>query len=528
MWSICRLVIASSLCISLFAADSNESPWEDEWSMTLKGVERWYVDHKEKSYLQVEQSDQEDLSFLIGKDVMIQAKFRQLEGTTVQFYSFPTLIIGTDTEEWSTIIDGDNVYILGKVAKFKDEQLVFKTKDVLRAPSDSMIIASKLAEIGESNYAERVTYSKWVRKTGKNMGNRAVWIAAADNIVDDCINAVAKQAKSQRDIDLLLKAMNWSTDELSDKSRAAKLGSQDWVSELNEVATQKLVERMGILGLTQHEGKWVTKQEQKILQFHKDLNAIKPGDDKAFLALSKEIGQYRDVLPEALELQHKALQTGLRLNPNSNLLREALGKKSVKEELESKGLLNNFKDDLTGLDLPVPEGWHRNQEAIDGDVTWIDPQSDTAYISLTVVRAAQSDNFLELFEKQLEPIKAKESFSASQPSVLSVGSASKEARFSFKEGREERNGIMSCVLFLKSETAFVVYCSYVPDESTVIQKAYQHVLDGLATIDAVDKEEKKDDKKETKKKTIEEVIIEADSEDIVIDDEAPIDTDSAR
>lgn len=481
MWSWCRLLIVTGICLN-FCSAADDLPWSDEWSMTLQGVERWFIDYKDKSYLQVEPADLDDLKFLISKDVMIQTKFRQLSGTTVQFYSFPTLIIGTDTESWSTIIDGDNVYILGKVSKIYGDRLKFKTKEVMRAPSDANLIASKLADINEKDFTARIKFSQWVRKNSNVMGNRAVWISAADNIVSDCIDAIAKKSKIKHDVNLLLKAMNWATDELGDTSRAAELGSQEWINELNEVNSSLIIKRMSILGLIKYDGKWVTKREEKVLNFNRKLRGIKQNDDKAFFALAKYIAQYRDVLPESLELQHKALQTGLRHNPNSNLLRAALGRQSVEDEIEEKGLMSDFKDELTGLVITVPETWQRSKEAIDGDVTWIDPKSDTAYISLTVIRGVQSDTFLENFDKQFNRLKGKQGFVENMVEALGIGSASREARFSFLEGREKRQGILSSVLFIQSNTAYTVFCSYIENEATGLDTAYKHILNSFDSI----------------------------------------------
>lgn len=470
------LLLLVSVVVGAFAADGMEKPWTDEWSMTLKGSERWYVEHNERNYLEVIPADLDGLDFLVGKDVMIQSKFKQLEGTTVQFYNFPTLVVGADSESWSTIIEGDNVYVLGKVVKLDERRLKFKTDAVLRAPSDSAIIASKLSEIDENDHDARIAFARWVRKEGNNMGNRAVWMTAAENIADNSVRAISKQAKDQRNVVLLLKAMTWCTDELSDKSRAAKLGSQEWVGELSEEKTKAIIDRMSILGLVKHEGKWMTKREQKIADFHKKLRSIAPDNAEGFFALANDIAQYRDALPEAIELQHHALQVGLRHNPSSNILRKALGKKSVEEEREAEGVLAAFTDTQTSLSVAVPAGWQRSPEIIDGDVTWIDPSSTTAYISLVLIRGAKSANFAELFAKQLEPYQGKQGYEEKNATSLGLASASREARFTMKEGREQREGILSCLLFIEADTAYVVYASFLDKEAAQVEKAYKHIL----------------------------------------------------
>ena len=189
-----------------------------------------------------------------------------------------------------------------------------------------------------------------------------------------------------------------------------------------------------------------------------------------------DIGQYRDALPEAVELKHQALQTGLRYNPKSNILRKALGKKSVEQEMEENGIIATFVDSGTGLKIPVPEGWQRSKEAIDGDVTWIDPNSDTAYISLTTIPGTKADGFAGVFEKQLANYQSKQGYTEGNSEALGIAGASKEARFGFKEGREDRKGILSCILFIKQETAYVVYASYLEEELKTVDAAYKQIL----------------------------------------------------
>ena len=235
--------------------------------MTLKGTERWYVEYEKKNYLEVVDSDLEDLQFLVGKDIMVQTKFKLLELNKVQFYNFPSLQIGTDSERWSTIIDGDNVYILGKAQKIADNIITFKTAHVIRAPSDAAVIANKRNQIDASDFEGQINLAQWVRKTGNKMGNRTVWMTAADDIVNDCVNATSKKAAETKNVHLLLKAMNWCSIELSDKSRAAKLGSQDWVSQLSADQAKPVIDRMSTLGLVKFDGTWMTKREQKVAEF---------------------------------------------------------------------------------------------------------------------------------------------------------------------------------------------------------------------------------------------------------------------
>lgn len=485
MSSWCRLlalVLLSTACA--FAAEDPQSPWTDEWTMVLKGDERWFIDYDGRSYLRVRETDKEDLGFLNGKEVMIQAKFQQLKADTAEFYTFPTLTIGRDSEMWSTFIDGDNVYILGTVKDVAGQKITFKTRHVLRAPSDSSIIASRLAEIDKDDLDAQIKFANEIRKTGNKMGNRAVWISAADDIVNECIERLNKTARTEKNINKVVKAMNWAIDELGDTSRAAVIGSQKWIDDLDKEQKEIITERMGILGFVRYDGRWVTKREEKILSFEKKLRSIDPNDDKAYLMLSRSIAQYRDVLPEALELQHKALQAGLRHNPDSNLLRQALGKKTVEEEQAEQTVAAAYIDDQSGLSIPVPNEWQRSKDAIEGDVSWIDPNSDTAYISLTIIRGAAIDTFLPSYNQQLDLIKARQGYAEVKSSSLGLASASRETHFNFMEGREQRDGMLAGILVLQADTVYLVYASYIPEESASVKAAYQEILKAFEPIKA--------------------------------------------
>ncbi|NRA38045.1 MAG: hypothetical protein HRU15_07895, partial [Planctomycetes bacterium] len=483
MHVLARVIIVSVLFMHISHAVEAVKPWTDEWSMDLRGVERWFVEYEKNNYLETIEADLDDLQFLVNKDVLIQGKFKQIQNNGIELYNYPTLRMGGNTELWSTIIDGDNVYVLGKVRSVNAQgELIFQNKFVLRAPSDAIVIANKLSEIDESDLDARVKFAAWVRKAGKNMGNRNVWMTAADNIVDHAITELSAQAERQKDVGKLLKAMKWSTDGLSDSKRAAKLGSSAWISEIQGDHSQQVKERMSKLGLTTLNGQWMTKREKVIKEFTFRLADIGANDAKAYYDLALNIAKYRDVLPEALELKHKALQQGFLNNPRSNILRRALGKETIEESDKKTADANEFSDGKSGFVISPPEKWIRAKEAMDGDVTWLDPSSTTAYISLTVLNATDIDNFAELFAARMQPYSERIGYSPSAEESLGLGSASKLVHFSFLEGNDRRLAKSAMVFFMRNNTVIYVYASYIKDDAAHVDKALSQIINVMGSF----------------------------------------------
>lgn len=486
------LVLCLLVAHGLDAADG--TPWTDQWSMNLRGVERWFAEYEKVNYLEVVDADLDDVTFLVGKDVLIQGKFKRVQNNGVELYAFPILRMGAATEQWSTIVDGDNVYVLGKVRSVNSKgELNFRSAHILRAPSDAIVIAGKLSEIDDSDLDARVQFAAWVRKTGSNMGNRNVWMTAADNIVEDAVIVLARQAQKEKSISKLLKAMKWCTESLSDGKRAASLGSAAWVSEVQGDAARRVSEQMGKLGLTALNGEWVTKREKVIRDFDTDLAAIKSSDAQAYYDLAMSIISYRDALPEAIELQHKALQEGFRNNPRSNLLRAALGKETIEISDKKFATANEFRHQQSGFAISPPDKWIRSRELTDGDVTWVDPSSTTAYMSLSVLTVGNLDNFVSLFSGRLEPYSNRIGYVASSEKSLGVGSASKVVRFSFLEGSERRLAVAGMAFFQKRSLAIYVYASYVQDDVASVDAAFQQVIgviDGLSEASSEDNDNK--------------------------------------
>ena len=404
--STCRLfaplLLAAQFAITAEAppAAGEGKPWSETFAMTLQGKDRTYVVHEGNSFLMAAVEDLATPSFLNGKDVMFNAKLGRIEGTHVRFYNFPKVDADGPVELWRTRVDGDNLFVFGHMT-YTGTVLHLQISAAASAPSDSQLIAERLSKVAADDLNGRLGVAAWVREQGNIQGNREFWLVSADTIISQVVDDATAQAEAKKDVALVIQAMTWCQDLLHDIPRAARLGSAAWIRTVGGTGAEDVAKRMRRWDLEFYNGQWRPRGEALTLEFTDRFNVIGWRDAENFYKLGRWADANAEVLPRARELSYRCYQAGFRANPNHNGIRRELGMELVAESGGTEAVQGDFKDANTGVLVAIPAGWSRTN-AIDGaDVTWIDPSSDTAVISVKVLRVEEEgQNFKTLWAAQ--------------------------------------------------------------------------------------------------------------------------------
>jgi hypothetical protein len=440
-----RLLVPTLLFSGLaFAADpilhapAHDKPWKETFGMTLKGKERTYVVYQDNSYLLATAEDLADPAFLDHKDVVIAAKLGRVANGRVTFYNMPKVSAYGPMELWRTRIDGDNLYVFGRFSVV-DGISTFTITAAESAPSDQQIIDRKLATIPAGDLDARLAAATWARDMGVQQGNREFWLVAADNIISQVIDDAVAKAEAGKDVGLVLKAMGWCQDLLRDIPRAARIGSAPWIRQVGGAGAEEVAKYMRRWDLEFYGGQWRPRGDALAQEFQDRFTAIGWRDAEGYYKLGRWADANAEVLPRARELSYRAYQAGFRANANHNGIRRELGMESVQDGGASAGQQGEYKDTLTGISVPVPPGWNRT-DPIGGDATWIDPTSDTAYITAKVLRNLEDlSDFQAIWASQLSSVQSKSEFAplADDKPAFANGQA-RMLRYSYREGRYQR------------------------------------------------------------------------------------------
>lgn len=444
-----HLLIASLLFAGgLTAADpiqhapTHDKPWKETFSMTLKGKERTYVVYQDNSYLLAQPEDLNDPGFLNHKDVVVAAKLGRIANGMVTFYNLPKVQSTGPAELWRTRIDGDNLYVFGRFTVTDGVQR-FAITAVETAPSDQQIIDKKLAGIPAENFDARLAAAAWARDMGVVQGNREFWLVAADNIISQVIDDAVAKAEAAKDVNLILKAMGWCQDLLRDIPRAARIGSAAWIRQVGGSGAEDVAKYMRRWDLEFYGGQWRPRGDALSQEYQDRFAATGWRDAEGYYKLGRWADANAEVLPRARELSYRAYQAGFRANPNHNGIRRELGMEPAKDGAGSDTQPNEFKDTLSGIAIPTPPGWNRT-DPIGGDATWIDPTSDTAYITAKILRNLPSlTDFGGIWASQLGAVQGKTDFTSLGDEKLAYAKGqARLLRYSYREGRYQRTAAL--------------------------------------------------------------------------------------
>jgi hypothetical protein len=486
-----HLLVASLLfagCLSaadpIQHAPTHDKPWKETFGMTLKGKDRIYVVYQDNSYLLAQPEDLNDPGFLHNKDVVIAAKLGRIANGMVTFYNLPKVQSTGAAELWRTRIDGDNLYVFGRFTVTDGVQR-FAITAVETAPSDQQIIDKKMAGIPADNLEARLAAAAWARDMGIIQGNREFWLVAADNIISQVIDDAVAKAEAAKDVGLILKAMGWCQDLLRDIPRAARIGSAAWIRQVGGAGAEEVAKYMRRWDLEFYGGQWRPRGEALAQEFQDRFAAIGWRDAEGYYKLGRWADANAEVLPRSRELSYRAYQAGFRANNNHNGIRRELGMEPAKEGSEAGSLQGEFKDTLSGISVPTPPGWNRT-DPIGGDATWIDPTSDTAYITAKILRnPTDLSDFAGIWASQVGTVQAKSDFlSITEEKLAFTKGQAKLLRYSYREGRYLRMAALIVAVNPAGNSALRLDANGADTEAEVVTKQLNDLFAQVIIPDA--------------------------------------------
>jgi hypothetical protein len=462
---------------------AEKSPWTDTFTMALGGKERLFATYQGSPYLIIDPNDASNASLLLGrKDVVVVAKFERdgVSGTRqrLKLSNLPGVIAEGDAQLFATRLEGDNLYFFGSLTMDeKGGRLEVRAIEV--APSDAQIIAQRIADLKPDDYAGRLKAANDIRERTRNHPNKEFWLSAADNIVAQVIDDAAAAAEQTKDAALLNQAVTWSIEILKDPTKAGRIASATWLHAPGVVGTEDITKRMRRLGLEIYKDEWRPRAEALSMEFEDRFAALLWKDADGFYKLGRWADLHGDFLPRSRDRSYRCYQAGYRANPNHPGIRNELGLPSQAGGSNGAAITADYQHVPTGTLVQAPQGWKRG-ERIEGDITWTDPNSETAYIAATVSEAPANLPIDTLWANAITSQRAKTDFQLiEEDEPLFPQGLAKRARFTFREGRYLRHHEMLLAYNPQARVAVRLDASFAEEESSQVHTTLLSTFDRL-------------------------------------------------
>lgn len=433
-------LIATALSMGLVVA-AEGTPWNETYTMSIGGQERTMVAYLGGNYLLLKPIDALDKKLLLGtKDIVTTAKFER-DGVTgsrqrLRLSSFTAIVADGPSSLFATRLEGDNLYLFGTLTVTETGKGRFEVRAVEPAPSDAQIIAAQLEGIPATDFAARLKAAAAIHDQATTQPNKEFWLAASDNVVLAVIDEATAAAEKTKNVALANQAITWAIDILHDPTKAGRVGSSPWIRNGSTPGTEEILRRLRHLGLELYKDQWYPRSEALSLEFEDRFAAIQWKDADAYYRLGRWSDVNGESLPRSKDRSYRCYQAGYRANPNHQGIRNELGlPNTVRGDGTQIAASADFQDGGSGTLIPAPRGWKRG-DRIEGDITWIDPDSETAYLSASVVATPPNASLDTLWATTVASLNAKAEFSALEleEPTFPQGLA-RRMRYQFREGK---------------------------------------------------------------------------------------------
>ncbi|MBA2479929.1 MAG: hypothetical protein H0V44_04645 [Planctomycetes bacterium] len=480
--AIAPLLLTSALAWSSDAPTTLAGPWTESFTMTIKDTERVFVVHSGSSYLVTKPEDFADADFVSEKDVMVTSKFERGQGERIALYNLPEVEVKAAADLWSTRVDGDNVYIFGHMTTDTETgKPVLRVSAIEPAPSDGQLIAKRMANIQKTDWERRIAVVAWAREQAATQGNKEYWLQETDHLLTSVITDAAAEAEAKQDFALAQRAMDWCVDIQRDPIRAGRIGSMPWIRAKGGEGAEQVSKRMHRLGLEFYRDQWRARSEALAMEYDDRTSAISWKDADGFYKLGRWADANAEYLPQAKDRSYRAYQAGFRANPDHPGIRRelALDINAGETTVESGQIRLDYKDSTTSVIVKAPLGWRRS-DAISGDVTWIDPKSETSYVSARFIQLNDTTDLNGLWNSISTPLRARSGFSeiATQAGESKSGET-RTLRYSFTEGRYKRVGEVRLIVNRAAKAAVAIEASSTEEELDAVSKVGADMLTNL-------------------------------------------------
>jgi hypothetical protein len=479
-----RPLLTACLGLSLASA-ADEVPWSETFSMVIGGQERSFAVYHKGSYLVLATGDAGNRNLLLGtKDVVIASKFERDGGNAsrarVRLSNFPDVIAEADAALFTTHLEGDNLFLFGSLSTPASGKSRFEVQFVETAPSDAQVIAQLLNNLAPEDYAGRLKAGAAIRDRAATQPNKEFWLSAGDNVMTQVIDDVAAAAEKKKDAALLEQAITWSIDLLHDPAKAGKVGSAAWIRVPNTPGAEEVTRRMRRLGMEFYKDQWRPRAESLGLEFEDRFAAISWKDADGYYRLGRWADIHGEFLPQAKDRSYRCYQAGFRANPKHQGIRNELG---MPNDVRGDGTQNEANADYvhsaSGTVIQAPPNWKRG-DRIEGDITWIDPTSESAYIAGSVIETPENPLLGPMWVTQLAGMHAKPEFTQLEEDELTfpLGQA-KRLRWQYKEGNFVRLRETILALNPTAKIAVRLDSAYAEDEQTQVHQILISTFDRL-------------------------------------------------
>ncbi len=458
-------------------------PWSESFTMVISGQDRVFATYHNGNYLVLSPADASNTTLLLGKkDVVLTAKFVRdgVAGSRQQVHltSFPEVTADGDAGLFAARLEGDNLFFFGSMATAATGKGHFNILAVEAAPSDAQIIASLVADIPPTDYAARFKAASRIREHAASQPNKEFWLSASDNVIAQTIDDATVIATEKKDALLLDQAITWCIDILHDTTKAGRVASLPWVK--GTAHAEDISKRLRHLGMEMYKDQWQPRSEALAKEFEDRFVEISWKDADAYYRLGRWADLHGEDLARTKDRSYRCYEAGYRANPNHQGIRNELGLPNMVRGDGTQTQTNaDFQHAETGTLIPAPQNWKRG-DRVEGDITWVDPQSETAYLSASIIETPENPSLDTLWQNIEGSLRSRPEFAiVEQDDPTFPQGLARRFRFTFREGRYVRQHELILALNSAARVAVRLDAGFADEEQAAIHQVLLSTFDRL-------------------------------------------------
>ena len=489
---ICRLLLVACASLPLVAAEPSRGlavadksaapPWSISFVTQVRGKDRQFVEHAGRTYILCTPDELTSGAF-DGQDIALTCKLRKLPGNRLGLYRTERLILTGNAEVLAGKLDGDNVHLMGSLAEKAGERSIV-VRLTAPAASDAQLIQARIAGIADDDWDRRLGVVSWCQDQARTAGNADFWNVTADSMLSRIIEDLGTRAAERKDLAMVVRGLDLALNQLRDTGMAARVASPVWIREHGGPAAEGIARRMRGLGLALYKEQWHPRPLALEREFEDRFTAMGWKDAEGFYRLGRWADDNAEALAQARERSWRCYQAGLQADPSHAGIARELGvqprqggaAEAGSPRTASAGAASDLVDLESGLLVPAPLGWKRGPDA-GGAVTWTDPGSETAYITVRVLLPPINvDAQWNLLEQES---RARNGFvELSNEQQDGDGRVQRTLRYSWVESEQQRFAAIALVALGGQRPGAVIEARGLPAEQTALETALGSCVNG--------------------------------------------------
>jgi hypothetical protein len=238
------------------------------------------------------------------------------------------------------------------------------------------------------------------------------------------------------------------------------------------------------LGLALYKDQWHPRPLALEREFEDRFTAMGWKDAEGFYRLGRWADDNAEALAQARERSWRCYQAGLQADPSHAGIARELGVQPRQvgttdagtPKAPGAGVASDLVDLESGLRVPAPLGWKRGADAGTA-VTWTDPGSETAYITVRVLLPPiNADAQWSLLEQES---RARNGFvELSNEQQDSDGRMQRTLRYSWVEAEQQRFAMVALVALGGQRPGAVIEARGLPAEQLALETALGSCVNG--------------------------------------------------